>query len=211
MNAYEKSIALGLTGTDAEQVAILQSITRGPISVANVIQYFDEQDLGELDPIDNAWTGTLVDIIRNDQMPLELRSGLRDLFKHLAKRTSETVDTTDPTVALQTATLLGVLIQIGIITTEQRDAFYALDSGRPYKELTVEQFSQQQTEAEAVAAKVAIVDAGREVIRPIQQRVTAATAWLDAIDVSRYTMEELTARVTAIVTCDDGNPPSEGE
>jgi hypothetical protein len=147
MNAYEKSVALELTGTDAEQVAILQTLTAGPIPVGNVLQWFDEQNLGELDPIENRWVGSLVDLVRNLQTPLPVSGGLRKLFAHLAKRTSQIIDTTDLSYSVDLFALLGALIEMGVMTVEQRDSFYALDGGRPYKDLTAEQFAAQRTAA----------------------------------------------------------------
>jgi hypothetical protein len=153
MNGYQKAQSLGLTGEDAEIVAKLQTLTAGPIPIANVIQWFDEQNLAELDPIDNAWVGSLVEVVKNPQTPAPLVAGLRKLFVHLAKRTSQTVDTTDLTFAVEVWSLLGYLIQMGVVTTDQRDSFYLLDGGRPYKDLTVEQFDDQRTAAEAAIAQ----------------------------------------------------------
>jgi hypothetical protein len=158
MNAYETAVAKGLTtaivpGSDpergytpAEIVAILQTLTVSPIPIARAIHYFDQNDLGAIDPIENTWTGKLVDIARNENMPTELREGLRQLFRHLAKRDSEVVDTTDLTIAVQTANLLVVLVQLGAITTEERDAFYALGGGMPWLDLAVQEYQTQASE-----------------------------------------------------------------
>lgn len=156
MNGYEKAVSLGLTGTDAEIVAKLQTLTAGPIPIANVLQWFDEQNLAELDPIDNAWVGSLVNVVKNPATPAPLAAGLRKLFVHLAKRTSQTVDTTDLTFAVEVWTLLGYLIQMGVVTSEQRDSFYLLDGGRPYKDLTVEQFDEQRQAAELSTQRQAL-------------------------------------------------------
>jgi hypothetical protein len=49
------------------------------------------------------------------------------------------------------------------------DSFYALDGGRPYKDLTVEQYTAQQSAAEAAAAKddalALVVNAAAEAAR----------------------------------------------
>lgn len=156
MNGYEKALALNLTGSDSEIVAKLQTLTSGPIPIANVLQWFDEQNLAELDPIDNAWVGSLVDVVKNPQTPAPLVAGLRKLFVHLAKRTSQTVDTTDLTFAVEVWTLLGYLIQMGVVTTSQRDLFYLLDGGRPYKDLTDVEFAAQRTQYQAAQAQQAL-------------------------------------------------------
>lgn len=50
---------------------------------------------------------------------------------------------------------MGYLIQIGVVTVDQRDSFYLLDGGRPYKDLTVQEFAAQQAAAEAEQSRVA--------------------------------------------------------
>ena len=220
MNAYETAVAEGLTtaivpGSDpergytpAEIVTILQTLTVSPISVAKAIHYFDQHNLGAIDPIENTWTGKLVEIARNENMPLELREGLRQLFRHVAKRDSEVVDTTDLTIAVQTANLLVVLVQLGAITTNERDAFYALGGGRPWLGLTVEQYEAQAAAAATVAARQAIIDT---CLAPIQaahdtagQRLNNATASLADEHVAELTLEELQARCDAVAASVDG-------
>jgi hypothetical protein len=159
MNAYEKALEMNLSGEPAEVVAILNAITAGPIPVANVLQYFDEQNLAEWDPLADDWVGSLVTVARNQSTPSPIVAGLRKVFVHLAKRTSQTIDTTDPVIAVETLALLGALIQMGVVTTTQRDAFYDLDGGRPYASLTVEQYNELKTASETAAAKADAVTA----------------------------------------------------
>ena len=220
MNAYETAVAKGLTTaivpgsdperryTSAEIVTILQTLTVSPISVAKAIHYFDQHNLGAIDPIENTWTGKLVEIARNENMPTELRDGLRQLFRHLAKRDSEFVDTTDLTIAVQTANLLVVLVQLGAITTEERDAFYSLDGGRPWLGLTVEQYAVQAEAAATVAARQTIVDACLAPIEVAQSaagtRLNNATASLGAEHIDGLTLEQLQARCDAVAASADG-------
>ena len=161
MNAYEKAVALGLTtatapGSDpprpftaAEIVSQLHALTSGAIPIDRVTHWFDQEHLAAYDPIDGVWTGSLVDVVKNPATPAPLVAGLRKLFVHIAKRGSLTIDTRDLEFAVEVYTMLGYLIQMGVVTAEQRDAFYALDGGRPYKNLTVEQYEQQAAEAAA--------------------------------------------------------------
>jgi hypothetical protein len=153
LNGYQKAQQLQLTGTPEQIVPVLHALTVDKIPVAEVIQFFDEQNLAEHDPIDNVWKGSLIDVVKHPASPEPVVAGLRALFVHIGKRTSEAVDTTDPTIAVQTWTLLNVLIQMGVVTVEQREAFYALDGGRPYAALSVEEYSAQATAAEEEAAK----------------------------------------------------------
>jgi hypothetical protein len=159
MNAYEKALEMNLSGEPAEVVAILNAITVCPIPVANVLQYFDEQNLAEWDPLADDWVGSLVTVARNQSTPAPIVAGLRKVFVHLAKRTSQTIDTTDPVIAVETLALLGALIQMGVVTTQQRDAFYQLDGGRPYASLTVEQYNALKTASDTAAEKEAAVTA----------------------------------------------------
>jgi hypothetical protein len=182
MSAYSKSVQLALGGTDAEKVAVLQTLTSGPIPVSEVIQFFDEQNLAELDPIDNAWVGSLIDVVRNENTPAELVAGLRALFVHLAKRTSQTVDTTIPMIAVQTWTLLSALVQMQVVTTAQRDAFYALDGGRPFADLTVEQFTSQREAAEAADAAAQAAEASQAKKYAWQQRFDAALNTIGTVE-----------------------------
>ncbi len=178
MNGYQKAHALNLTGTDAEIVAKLQTLTAGPIPIANVLQWFDEQNLAELDPIDNAWVGSLVSVVKNPATPAPLAAGLRKLFVHLAKRTSQTVDTTDLTFAIEVWTLLGYLIQMGVVTTQQRDSFYLLDGGRPYKDLTVQEFEAQR---DAAAAEVTAHEFRSEVVAWLNEEFNPLLAAADRV------------------------------
>lgn len=191
MNAYEKAQSLGLTGETTEIVAKLQTLTAGPIPVANVLQWFDEQGLGELDPIENSWVGTLVDLVRNPQTPSPVSSGLRKLFAHLAKRTSQTVDTTDLSYSVEVFALLGALIQMGVVTAEQRDSFYALDGGRPYKDLSVEQFAAQKQAAES-----SVVIASKR--GKLQDAMITVSAWI--ADNSGCTRDQVLSQFTVALS-----------
>lgn len=208
MNGYEKAVSLGLTGADAEIVAKLQTLTAGPIPIANVLQWFDEENLGELDPIENAWVGTLVDVVKNPATPAPLAAGIRKLFTHLAKRTSQTVDTTDLVFAVEVWTMLGYLVQMGVVTAGQRDSFYLLDGGRPYKDLTAEEFAAQRTSAESVEERQAIINACINPIRTAQAaaaaRLNNAQASLEPEHTAGLTLQELQARCDAITASEDG-------
>lgn len=146
-NSYLTAQSLGLTGTDAAIVETLQSLTASAIPVGNVTRWFADQGLGAFDPLDGRWQGKLVDLAKNDVTPQPVRDGLRKLFVFLGDRTTQTIDTTDPKVGMQFAVVLKILLQSGTITPEQSAAFYALDGGRPWKDLTVEQFGADRATA----------------------------------------------------------------
>lgn len=188
VNPYKHAIEIGLSGTDAD-VPVLNALTSEPISVADVLQFFDEQNLAEMDPIENAWVGTLVDLVKNPATPGPVVVGLRKLFNHLAKRTSQTVDTTNPVFAVETWTLLSVLIQMGVVTTQQRDAFYALDGGRPYADLKVEQYALEKAAYEADQALAAATALRTAKINQWRNRVTSAVSEWDAGHVTEAAAE----------------------
>lgn len=178
MNAYQKAQQLGLTGEPDKIVAVLNTLTTGPIPVANVTQFFDEQDFAEFDPLANSYVGSLVDLAKNPATPAPVVAGLKKLFTHLAKRTSEYVDTTDPRYSTDTFALLSVLIQMGVVTAEQRDAFYALDGGRPYADLTVEQYALEKAAYDADQAQATATATRTAKIQQWKNRVTSAvTEW----------------------------------
>ena len=218
MNGYEKAVELGLTtatapGSDpprsftaAEIVDQLHALTAGSIPIDRLTHWFDQEHLAAYDPIDGVWTGSLVDVIKSQSTPAPLVAGLRKLFVHIAKRGSLTIDTTDLEFAVEVYTMLGYLIQMGVVTTAQRDSFYALDGGRPYKDLTVEQYEQQAAAVTDVIARQAIIDAVLAPIRAVRDaagvRLNNAIASLS--DVGSLTLEELQTLADQVAASADG-------
>ena len=154
MTAYQKSLALNLIGESAAIVDVLKTLTVRPILVADVIQWFDDENLGELDPIANAWTGSVVDLVLNPATPIEIATGIRDLFKHLAKRTSVSIESNLPTWSVKIYGLIQALVYMQSITEEQVGKFYALGGGLEFPNITVDQFNLQKQDA--ISAQAAI-------------------------------------------------------
>jgi hypothetical protein len=221
MNGFQKAEQLGLTTatapgsdpprpfTSAEIVGQLSALTAGAIPIDRVTHWFDREHLAAYDPIDGVWTGSLVDVIKSQSTPAPLVAGLRKLFVHIAKRGSLTIDTTDLEFAVEVYTMLGFLIQMGVVTAKQQDSFYALDGGRPYKDLTVEQYEAEAAEAAIALSRRAIIDACLTPIRAVRdaagQRLNNATASLGPEHVDGLTLEELQALCDAITASADGN------
>ena len=63
--------------------------------------------------------------------------------------------TTDPNWAPTVFQVISSIAGVTANVQETIDSFYALDGGRPYKDLTVEQFAAQRTAAETEAATIA--------------------------------------------------------
>jgi hypothetical protein len=165
MNGYEKAQSLNLAGTDAGIVAVLQSLTTSDILATKLGKWLGERSLLSWDG--DTWFGTLQDLIDAGAITGASLAGIRELKAVLIGPRGDGLATTDPNWA---PTVLQVISSIAGVTAnaqETIDSFYALDGGRPYKDLTVEQFAAQRTAALAKAqiepiwiAKSAVVAEG---------------------------------------------------
>lgn len=171
MNAYEKSIALGLTGKDEEILAILRPITVQPINLAYLMEVLNFR--GMLRKTDGQggqerWQGTL----QNLKAAL-VAMGLTDYvtsyelwFSHVTNPRQVSWDTREPQWA---AAFLAMEANFaggdGMPSTEDFEAVAALGGGRPYIATTVEEFAAQRTAAEAQAA----IDAANATAEALKQ------------------------------------------
>lgn len=188
MSAFEKAQELGLTGTDAEQVAILQSLSRGNISANSVRSWMLQGVSPALLAYDGSqWYGTLQDMIAAGTITGTLLDGLRFL-KALMLQGGE-LRTTVPAQAVQTWQIVSqIAALVGGDQSATIDSFYALDGGRPFKALTVTQFASERADSERLTAadayyanrmneilNPAVSDPARTVVS-IQAAFTAAAA-----------------------------------
>jgi hypothetical protein len=152
MNAYEKSIDLQLTGTDAEKVAILQTLSVSNISAVNVRLWLMVDRTPPLLSWDGqAWYGTLQELESSGQLPAPMRDGIREL-KSVMLANGE-LRTTIPAPAGKVWAIVSGIAQIlGGDQSATIDSFYALDGGRPFKALTAATFAQQRADAERLSA-----------------------------------------------------------
>jgi hypothetical protein len=152
MNAYEKAQSLGLTGTDAEQVAVLQGLSQSNISAASVRTWLRQ----DRDPVllawdGSAWYGRLQDLQTAGQLSAPMAEGIRELKTVMLE--SGELRTTIPGPAAKVWAIVQAIAGIlGGDQTATIDSFYSLDGGRPYKALTVQQFAQQRSDASRLAA-----------------------------------------------------------
>jgi len=179
MNSRKKAIELELTGDSQEIVNRLVAITNGKIPIIKVIDFLEENALATLDGFSYVWSGPLVDVAKHPETPSLLSAGLTSLFKHLARRDSVSIDTTSPAYAVQTLQMLTVLLQMQLVTENQVSAFYNLDGGRPFANLTVEQYllDKDAYEADEAAKELAIVRSAK--INQWRNRVTSAVVEWD--------------------------------
>lgn len=160
MNGYQKSVALALSGTTAEKVAVLQTLTAQPIQLADLL--FTLNFRGMLTKIVGGneaekWRGSIL------VMKAALQQANQDVFvaaldqwlSHITNPRNATFDTTVPAHAATFAALNASFgdPQVGIFQAGDFDAVYALGGGRPYATLTVEQYNTQQAAAEAAEVK----------------------------------------------------------
>lgn len=205
-NGYEKAVSLGLTGTDAEIVAILQTLTTTDILGTKLGKWLGERKLLSWDG--TGWFGLLQTLIDNGTITGAALDGIRELKAVLVGPRGDGLETTSPEWApIVFATISGIS-QVSDDAATMIDSFYALDGGRPYKDLTTEQFAAQRAAAEAIAERQAIIDA---CLAPIVSAHAAAASRLNNAQASlgpehtdALTLEALQARCDAITASETG-------
>ena len=152
MNAVETAQSLGLTGTDAEIVAALKSLSQSNIAASSVRTWLRQDREPVLLAYDgSAWYGTLEEMLQANQLPTAMIAGLRELKSLMLENGA--LRTTQPTPAGRVyAIVTGIAAIIGGDQSETIDSFYRLDGGRPFKDLTIEQYATQKADAERLAA-----------------------------------------------------------
>jgi hypothetical protein len=207
MNGYEKAIELGLTGTAAEQVAILHTLTVGDINIKAVQRWFRENELWMQGP-SGKMLGTLQLAYAHESTPPEAIAGLDYLFATVFGDSAETLQSTNPTWSVKVWQLVQLVVQLVPQATGLVDSFYALEGGRPFKDYTVEQFEADETAAQTAAARQAIVDACLAPIATAQSaaatRLNNATASLGPEHIDGLTLEQLQSRCDAVAASADG-------
>ena len=207
MNGYEKSVALELTGTDAEKVAILRTLTVSNIAV-NAVRIWLRENLLWFRTSPTTMGGAIQQVINSDQTPAETKQQLGIFWSTVFGDGAQNLLTTVPTWAGLVWQIIQGLTAASPDAAALVDSFYALDGGRPYKDLTVEQFAAQRETAEAAAERQAIIDA---CLTPISAAHSAAAAKLNNAQASLgseytdgLTLEQLQARCAAITASKDG-------
>lgn len=164
MNGYEKAQALGLSGATAENVAVLQTLTAQPIPLAELL--FTLNFRGMLTKVVGSneaekWRGSILTMkaALTAANQTAYVAALDQWLSHITNPRNETFDTTSPLHAATFAALNAVFgdPQAGIFQAGDFDAVYAIGGGRPYANLTVEQYEAQQAAAEAAAAKSLLI------------------------------------------------------
>ena len=139
MNAYEKSKSLGMTGTDAAQVAILQTLGERDILSSDLASWLARRGL--LDYDGQEWFGLLQKQIDSGAIKDELSDLIRQLKSIMLGIGGKSLRVTVPEFA---ALVFQVLSGIAAVVPEASAVaatFYDdLAGGRPYKDLTTDEF-----------------------------------------------------------------------
>lgn len=158
MNGYEKSVTLSLTGTDAEKVAILKTLTVSNIAVDSVRVWLRENLLWfRTSP--TTMGGSIQAVLESDQTPTETKQQLGLFWSAVFGDGAQDLLTTVPTWSGLVWTIIQGLTAAAPDAAALVDSFYALDGGRPFKDLTVQQFATQRAEAIEQAEKQAVSQA----------------------------------------------------
>lgn len=163
MNGYEKSEALGLIGTDAEKVAILRTLTVSNIAV-DAVRIWLRENLLWFRTSPTTMGGAIQQVIDSDQTPVETKQQLGIFWSAVFGDGAQNLLTTVPTWAGLVWQIIQGLTQAAPDAAALVDSFYALDGGRPYKDLTVEQFAAQRTAAAEQAEKQIVSQAAATLI-----------------------------------------------
>lgn len=162
MNGYERAQALGLTGTDDEIIAQLRAVTTRPINLAYLMETLNFR--GMLRKTDGSggqerWQGTLQNL-KSALVSLgqsEAVEAYETWFSHVTNPRQTSWDTSIPAYAVAFAGLESNFAGgPAMPTVEDFAAVTALGGGRPYDDLTVEQYATQKDESIAVASAAEI-------------------------------------------------------
>ena len=157
MNGYEKSVALNLTGSDAGKVAILQTLTVSNIAV-DAVRVWLRENLLWFRSSPTTMGGAIQQVIESPSTPDETKQQLGIFWSAVFGDGAQNLLTTVPTWAGLVWQIIQGLTQAAPDAAALVDSFYALDGGRPYKDLTVEQFAAQRTADESLALKNAALE-----------------------------------------------------
>ena len=145
MSACLKAKELGLTGTDAEIVAVLQTLGARDVETRDVATWMRERGLWIVMPEGHA--GTLYKLYSETADP-DIRAGLGEWYASTLGGQAGAIRTTWPDIAARVARVAGLIAVAIPDGARLRDEFYLLAGGLPYATLTVEQFAAERAAAE---------------------------------------------------------------
>lgn len=161
MSAYQKSIDLGLTGTDAEKVAALRAtgLTARPIKLDDLLFLLNNRGMlvRLIRPADTGekWAGTVVNMVLalNTSGDPQQAAAVNQWFSHITNDRNNLFDTTQVAFASSFWALSQALAGVqGMPSAADFAAVADLGGGWLFADLTVEQFAAQRTEVQKQAA-----------------------------------------------------------
>lgn len=155
MSAYLKARELNLTGTDAEIVSVLQTLGARDVETRDVATWMRERGLWIVLPEGHA--GTLYDLYRTTQ-DQQIKAGLGEWYASTIAGQAGAIRVTWPDIAQRVALVAGLIAGAIPNGAALREQFYALCGGRPYADLTVEQFAAERSAAETPAKELEWTD-----------------------------------------------------
>lgn len=139
--AIGKAESLGLTGSSATIVATLQKLTARPIQTSALRNYFRDEKLLMIRP--DGVRGSLAEIV-SDEFD-QLIDGITDPDKPAIE--ANTLDRGPEFYSVLTTLVAGALL-----SAEQADAIFALGGGRPWSDLSAEDYSEALTAKQTAEA-----------------------------------------------------------
>lgn len=206
LDGYQQSIALGLTGTDFEQVEVLKTLTGLDIPTSEVRVWLRENNLWfKVDPV--TMGGSLQDSKRvastavaagtNTSADEAVIVAMATLYAPVFGESARALRTSDKVWSAQVNAVVNLLAEVSSQETENLiDSFYDLGGGRPYKDLTEAEFDTQRTRADGLRQLQeaqtelqnrvlnAVALAGERLLPSMNADTQAATwaqAWEDAV------------------------------
>lgn len=165
MSAYEKSVSLGLTGTDAQKVATLKAtgVTARPIKLDELLFLLNNRGMlvRLIRPADTGekWAGTIVNMVlalNASGDPLQA-AAVNQWFSHITNDRNNLFDTTQAAFSGPFWALSEALAGVPTMpSSADFEAVAALGGGWLFADLTVEQFAAQRATSEALQEQQAL-------------------------------------------------------
>lgn len=178
MNAFEKSISLGLTGTDAEKAAVLATLGARDIPVSSISAWMRERGLW----IQGITLRGSLHKLYQDTDNEEIKSGLDEWYASTISGQAEMVRLTSPEVAKKVSRiidLISAMIPNGPAIVAE---MYEMAGGRPWADCTAEQLAEQRSEAEIAATRRLLVDRWVDLHNTIMPSLESGSmTWDDAV------------------------------
>lgn len=212
MTTYADIQQLHESGQTAAQIAVALNDdprTKGDIAVADLSAYLQDSGLLQLYTFDGLPGGALASVYAAGKTTPEEKALLNKLLFLVASKDSTKVRTTADEYAVMFKMLLSLLSNADTLPLPYEqiaEDLQALAAGRKFEGVTEAEVQSLIDERE----KVVIVDACREamaeILKPLLAKDSAINAWLDALDVSGLTVEDVQIYCDALLASEDGNP-----